>query len=50
MVLVERMKKPFDFPPIIQVSKWVKQLLIEMLTIDEAKRISIKKVLEILLN
>ena len=45
MVLVERMKKPFDFPPNIVVSKWVKQLLCEMLTIDEAKRISIKKVL-----
>ena len=48
MVLIERMKKPFDFPPNIEVSEWVKQLLRNMLTIDEAKRISIKQVLELL--
>lgn len=42
------MKKPFDFPPNIEVSGWVKHLLQAMLTIDEAKRISIKQVLEVL--
>lgn len=48
VVLVERMKKPFDFPPNIEVSANTKQLLRGMLTIDEAKRISIKQVLEAL--
>jgi hypothetical protein len=42
------MKKPFDFPPNIEVSEWIRQLLRGMLTVDEAKRISIKQVLEIL--
>lgn len=48
MVLVDRMKKPFDFPPNIEVAEWIKQLLRGMLTIDESKRSSIKQVLETL--
>jgi hypothetical protein len=38
------MKKPFDFPPNIEASPWLKQLLRDMLNIDEAKRLSIKQV------
>lgn len=34
MVLVDRMKKPFDFPPNIAISEWTKQLIREMLTVD----------------
>lgn len=34
MVLVDRMKKPFDFSPTIAISEWVKQLIREMLTVD----------------
>jgi serine/threonine-protein kinase ULK/ATG1 len=48
VVLVERMKKPFDFPPNVDVPSWLKQLMRDMLTIDEAKRISIKQVVEVL--
>lgn len=45
MVLVDRMKKPFDFPPNIAISEWTKQLIREMLTVDESKRVSINHVL-----
>lgn len=48
MVLIERMKKPFDFPPNIETSEWVKHLLRGMMTIDEGKRCSIKEVLDVL--
>ena len=41
------MKEPLVFPPHIQVSKWLKDLIVEMMTIDEFKRIGIKQVLEI---
>ena len=41
------MKEPLLFPPHIQVSKWLKDLIVEMMTIDEFKRIGIKQVLEI---
>jgi serine/threonine-protein kinase ULK/ATG1 len=34
LVLIERMKKPFDFPPNIDVSPCIKDLLKGMLTID----------------
>jgi polo-like kinase 4 len=44
LVLVERMRKPLEFPPHIKISDWIKQLLREMLTIDESKRASIKRV------
>jgi serine/threonine protein kinase len=50
MILVERMKKPFDFPPNIDVSEWLKQVLRGMLTIDEGKRWPIKQVLDVLLK
>lgn len=49
MVLIERMKKPIDFPPHIKISDWLKQLLMGMMSIDEFKRISMKQVLESLL-
>jgi len=48
LVLIDRMKKPIDFPPHIKVSPWLKDLMMEMMKIDEFKRLSIKKVLEIL--
>lgn len=48
LVLLERMRKPLEFPPAIKVSDWIKQLLRDMLTVDEAKRISMKQVREIL--
>lgn len=48
VVLIERMKKPFDFPPNVNVSPSIKQLLRDMLNIDESKRLSIKEVLGIL--
>lgn len=48
MVLVERMRKPFDFPPNIEVAEWIKHLLRGMLNIDEGKRCSIKEVLDTL--
>ena len=47
LVLIDRMKKPIGFPPHIKVSPWLKDLM-EMMKIDEFKRLSIKKVLEIL--
>ena len=47
LVLIDRMKKPIDFPPHIKVSPWLKDLM-EMMKIDEFKRLSIKNVLEIL--
>jgi serine/threonine protein kinase len=48
VVLTTRMKQPIDFPPHIKVSPWLKQLIVEMMTIDEYKRINMKQVLEIL--
>jgi serine/threonine protein kinase len=48
LVLVERMKHPIDFPPHIKVSAWLKDLMVQMMTIDEFKRISIKKVQDII--
>lgn len=42
------MKQPIDFPPHIKISDWMKQLIVDMMTIDEAKRIGIKQVLEII--
>ena len=42
------MKQPIDFPPHIKVSNWLKQLIVDMMTIDEFKRIGINQVLEIL--
>lgn len=42
------MKQPIDFPPHIKISAWMKQLIVDMMTIDEAKRIGIKQVLEII--
>lgn len=48
MVLTERMKLPIDFPPHIKISSWLKKLLIDMLTIDEFKRISMKQVTEVI--
>ncbi len=48
VVLIERMKKPIDFPPHIKVSPWLKDLMMNMMKIDEFKRFSIKQVLEIL--
>jgi len=45
-ILIDRMKKSIDFPPHIQISPWLRNLLVQMLTIDEFKRISIKQVLE----
>lgn len=50
MVLVDHMKKPIDFPPHIKISPWLKKLLVDMLTIDEYKRIPIKQVLEVILR
>ena len=47
-VLIERMKKDVAFPPHIAVSEWLKQLMKGMLTIDEASRISIKEVVNIM--
>lgn len=44
VVLTSRMKEPIVFPPHIQVSKWLKDLIVEMITIDEFKRIGIKQV------
>lgn len=34
VVLINRMKEPIDFPPHIQVSPWLKQLMTQMMTID----------------
>lgn len=48
LILLERMRKPLEFPPAIKVSSWIKQLLRDMLTVDETKRISMKQVHEIL--
>lgn len=48
VTLIERMKKSIDFPPHIQISPWLRNLLLQMLTIDESKRISIKQVLEVI--
>lgn len=45
LILIDRMKKPIDFPPHIKVSSWLKDLLMGMMRIDEAKRFSIKQVL-----
>ena len=50
VVLTTRMKQPIDFPPHIKVSNWLKQLVVEMMNIDEMKRISIKQVLEIIVK
>lgn len=46
IVLIDRMKKPIEFPPNIKISAWLKQLLVNMMTIDEFKRIGMKQVLE----
>ena len=48
VVLTTRMKQPIDFPPHIQVSKWLKNLISEMMNIDESKRLGIKQALDIL--
>lgn len=48
VVLINRMKEPIIFPPHIKVSPWLKQLMAEMMTIDEFKRIGIKQVLEVI--
>jgi len=50
VVLTTRMKQPIDFPPHIKISPWLKQLISDMMTIDESKRIGIKQVLEIILK
>ena len=44
------MTQPIDFPPHIKVSAWLKQLVVQMITIDEAKRIGIKQVVEVLVK
>ena len=48
MVLVNRMKEPINFPPHVKVSEWLKQLIRNMLNIDEYKRYTIKEVLQVL--
>lgn len=48
MVLVNRMKEPICFPPQVKVSEWLKQLIRNMLNIDEFKRYTIKEVLQVL--
>jgi hypothetical protein len=50
VVLTTRMKQPIEFPPHIKISVWLKQLIVDMMTIDESKRIGIKQVLEIILK
>lgn len=47
-VLTDRMKQPIDFPPHIKISAWLKKLMMDMMTIDEFKRISMKQVLQTL--
>ena len=42
------MKQPIDFPPHIKVSQSLKQLIVEMITIDEFKRVGIRQVLEVI--
>ena len=50
VVLTSSMKQKIQFPPHIQVSKWLKDLITEMMTVDESKRIGIKQALDILLK
>lgn len=50
VVLTSSMKEKIDYPPHIQVSKWLKDLITEMMTVDESKRIGIKQALDVLLK